>query len=111
MTQGFKCKACFQWNISSSKAALLKPFKQYHQFKTKYQTSETSGDSSFEPTHPLCNKESPWVPTPDLVYLRWERGTSVALAVWARAESHTVMLQVISSIPTEEVWAPLTSDH
>lgn len=38
-------------------------------------------------------------------------GTSVALAVWARAESHTLMLQVASSIPTEEVWAPLTSDH
>lgn len=74
--------------------------------------SETPGDSSLEPpVHPLCNEESPWEPIPDLVYLRWELGTSVALAVWARAESHTLMLQVISSLPTEEAWAPLTSDH
>lgn len=93
---------CFQWNISSSKATLLKPFKQHHQFKTEYQMSETSGDSSFEPPHPLCNEQSPWEPIPDLVYLRWELGTSVALAMWARAESHTLMLQVISSLPSEE---------
>lgn len=73
--------------------------------------SETSGDSSFEPPHPLCNEESPWVPIPDLVYLGWELRASVALAVWVRAESHSLVLQVVSSVPTEEVWAPLTSDH
>lgn len=72
--------------------------------------SETSAGLSFEPPNLLESQESAWAPIPNVVYLRWELGISVAFPVLARVESHNLMLQVISSLVIEEVWAPITSD-
>lgn len=65
--------------------------------------SETSAGLSFEPPNLLESQESAWAPIPNVVYLRWELGISVAFPVLARVESHNLMLQVISSLVTEEV--------
>lgn len=72
--------------------------------------SETSAGISFEPPSLLESQESAWAPIPNLVFWGgWELGISVTFAVLARVENHTLMLQVISPLVSEEV--SITSDY